>query len=154
MTEERLQHQSWSGRSAGADAFLMEHSKVGDSTLYPSKHGLYIFSVGLGVESASTSFSNYFKHFSLVSTVSCLQSHCLYSAFAPEIMVDLRSVQSIVVVRSLSTSAGPMGQALRVVSSGGPTRFREKMSCSQTLHAGATRLSFRSKEPSTPTLCH
>jgi hypothetical protein len=43
VTEERLQHQSWSGRSAGADAFLMEHSKVGDSTLYPSKHGLYIF---------------------------------------------------------------------------------------------------------------
>jgi hypothetical protein len=35
----------------------------------PLQARVVYFSVGLGVESASTSFSNYFKHFSLVSTV-------------------------------------------------------------------------------------
>jgi hypothetical protein len=86
----------------------MEQSKIGDSTLYPSKHG-YRCSVGLGAKRGSTSFSNYFKTFLIDIDCSYQQPHYLYSAFAPEIMVDLRPAQSILAEHFRRP---PMGHAL------------------------------------------
>src|ERR1700735_1059821 len=89
-------------------------------TLYPSEHG-YIF--GKTRHERGSTFLNFFKQFSLTSTIPANKLITSITPFTPDIKADLSSAQSIVALTLLSPSPRPKSPG--VVLSGGPTRSPE-----------------------------